>query len=248
MIVDSLSLYAYADKSQQREREVWRRFLLLLLPVLLEADADELTDIFDDALVDDPDVLVSSSNLLRSAPSLVHIMSATLALALGLPAEFGLAAFLESNPPTRVHAQPTRALRLTDEDLMSLWLTRFTRIQADDEFLGMAADWKERLHAFLKGDAQTEGAPGKDDRAGEGSTSTGAEGTALKSRSGTEIGEDTVVVKGKTNGRTERPKHEEKGASREKARSPAQAGRTSERKRGSVVGGNANPTTPRKVS
>lgn len=160
MHVDSLTLYAYADKSQSRERELWKRFLKLLLPVLLEADADEVAEAFDDALVDSVEAIVEPLSgkvqTLQTAGELVRVISGTLALTLGLPAEFGLAAFLESNPPTRIHAARAAALRITDEELITRWLGRFSRIQNDDDFLEMAADWKERLHGFLRGEERSE--------------------------------------------------------------------------------------------
>jgi hypothetical protein len=156
MKVDSLTLYAYADKSQLRERELWKRFLRLLLPVLLEVDSDEIAEIFDDATLDSAELVVESAMNLNGAPQLVRVISGTLALALGLPAEFGLAAFLESNLPTRIHAPRTKLLRLTDQELISRWLGRFTRIQSDDDFLRVASDWKERLHALQRGDSKSE--------------------------------------------------------------------------------------------
>jgi|GEM_PF-4102438 len=163
MNVDALTLLAYADKSQQRERELWKRFLGLLLPILLEVDADEIKELFDEAACDDIETVLATVENARTAPELARVISATLGLALGLPAEFGLSAFVECNPPTRIHAQRTKALRLTDQDLMGRWLGRFTRIQADDDFLRMAADWKERLHALLKGESF-----GEDAAVGEG--------------------------------------------------------------------------------
>jgi hypothetical protein len=151
MNVDSLTLYAYADKSQLHERELWRGFLLMLLPVLLEVDGSELAEAFDEATIDDAERLMETAGTLTNVGSLVRVISGTLALALGLPAEFGLAAFLESNPPTRIHAPRLKQLKLTDDELMSRWLLRFTRIRADDDFLEMAADWKDRLEGFFKG-------------------------------------------------------------------------------------------------
>ena len=154
MNVDALTLFAYADKSQQRERELWKRFLLLLLPILLEADGDELAEVFDEAACDDVETALAHAADLSTPAALVRVISGALALSLGLAAEFGIASFVESNPPTRIYAQNSRALRLTDDELMGRWLGRFTRIQDDDEFLGMAADWKERMHALLKGEAR----------------------------------------------------------------------------------------------
>jgi hypothetical protein len=156
MKVDSLTLYAYADKSQMHERELWKKFLLLLLPILLEAEVGEIEEIFDEAVLDSPEEVVASATSLHSAPELVRVISGTLALALGLPAEFGLSAFLEGNPPTRVLAPSAKALKVTDEELMSRWLGRFSSVQYDDDFLQMAADWKERLHALLQGAANAE--------------------------------------------------------------------------------------------
>ena len=156
MNVDSLTLYAYADKSQSRERELWKRFLKLLLPVLLEADAGEVAEVFDEAVVDSVDAILEplsgETASLQSAGELVRVISGTLALALGLPAEFGLSAFLESNLPTRIHAARASAVRVTDQELITRWLGRFSRIQSDDDFLEMAADWKDRLRSALRGE------------------------------------------------------------------------------------------------
>ena len=187
MNVDSLTLYAYADKSQARERELWKRFLHLLLPVLLEVDADEMSEIFDDAAVDSAEVIIETATSLSDAPKLVRVVSGALALSLGLPAEFGFAAFLDSNPPTRIHAPRAKLLRLTDEELMTRWLARFTRIQDDDEFLQMAADWKVRIQAFARGENAQDETQGTTKSA----TSTEISGTP---RRGSEVPDEPVVA------------------------------------------------------
>ena len=197
MNVDSLTLYAYADKSQARERELWKRFLQLLLPVLLEVDANEMAEIFDEAGVDSAEDIIETATSLSDAPRLVRVVSGALALALGLPAEFGLAAFLDSNPPTRIHAPRAKLLRLTDEELMTRWLARFTRIQDDDEFLQMAADWKVRIQAFARGENAQDETQGKaqDGSAKDGTTksATSAEISGTPRR-GSEVPDEPVVV------------------------------------------------------
>jgi hypothetical protein len=201
MNVDSLTLYAYADKSQSRERELWKRFLKLLLPVLLEADADEVAEVFDEAVVDSVDAIMEplsgKTASLQTAGELVRVISGTLALALGLPAEFGLSAFLESNPPTRIHAARASAVRVTDQELITRWLGRFSRIQSDDDFLEMAADWKDRLRSLLRGEkllAAEEGAQDAQDPSLESTTESGTESTPTR---GTPVPEEPDVPRRK---------------------------------------------------
>jgi hypothetical protein len=152
MPVDELALYAYSDSSQQWEREIWRKFLALLLPVLLEADSEEVAELFEGASAYDLEKLVAEFCDPGHSPSLVHRMSAEIAQSLGLPAEFGLAAFVEAHLPTRIHALRKNAVRITEQSLMSRWLGRFTQLQTDDEFLEKAAHWKQELQEALHGE------------------------------------------------------------------------------------------------
>lgn len=141
---DLLSLYAYADKAHAKDRDLWRNFLVFLLPVLFEAESSEIGRCVDDAILRSPEeCLKSFSSQPLARADIVRMASVGLADALGLPGEMGLAAFIECNPPTRAHAVRARGKLSSDEALVSRWLNRFSKVQEDHAFAGAAADWKK---------------------------------------------------------------------------------------------------------
>ena len=145
MKLDALAVYAYCDKSHAEEREIWKTFLLLLLPLLLEIPKDTAKEYFERALLADVDEALAAAKKTNSVAQVVRLISAQFANALNLSAEFGLAAFLEFFPPTKVVSLKLAKVPPGEREMISEWLQRFTGVQDDENFLHLVSEWKRQL-------------------------------------------------------------------------------------------------------
>lgn len=143
MPFDLLLLYAFADKSHARDRELWREFVSFLLETLLEIDASEAEKLVDGAVAKSPEELTENLPAgLPTLPQLVRHISGALCQSLHLPVEMGLASFVEFNPPTRVHSVGRSKRPASDEAVLSTWLSSFQKARKEQEFLEMTSSWK----------------------------------------------------------------------------------------------------------
>lgn len=143
--VDIVSLFAYADKGFERDRELWRGFLALVLPLLLEVDNKVLERTIDQAMVNTPEqcTLPISDETLPEA--VVRWISAALAREIGAPPELGLAAFLDANLPTRTMMLNQSRVIHGESKLVRGWLGEFTRRREQDEFQERVVLWRQLL-------------------------------------------------------------------------------------------------------
>lgn len=153
MRVDLLTLYAFSDKVHAKQRELWRGFLALVMPVLLECEAAEFERVLESAQCRSVDTLLQALDAPENASQLVWSMSGTFAELLGFEAEMGLSAFLDVNLPTRVHSIGTgSSAAMSDEVVISNWLKAFRDIQQRPEFLEITGEWKRSFDLFLESD------------------------------------------------------------------------------------------------
>ena len=152
MNLDLLTLYAYSDRVHAKDRELWRGFLSFLLPVLLEIESAEIDRLVEAALSRSAEDVLAQLSEPSTPQSVLRVISAQLAQTLDLPAEMGIACFLEINVPTRAHLVKPSSLKIKDETVVARWLNRFTKAQHHEEFAEMVALWKEQLAEFYDGD------------------------------------------------------------------------------------------------
>lgn len=148
MEFNRLSVLAYSDKTEQTARVTWRGFLSFFLANLLQLDPDET------------DVMVGSS-IARAIEELevpetesiayaIRHVSSQLAASLGMSPDFGLAAMLEGNPPTRMHFTPGRKVRIpTQDQFLTAWVAQLDIVQEDPEFSIAATEWRDLLEAAM---------------------------------------------------------------------------------------------------
>ena len=152
MNLDLLALYAYSDRVHTKDRELWRGFLAFLLPVLLEIESGVIEHWIDSAQSRSPEDVLAKFGDTASAENVLRMISAELAQVLDLPAELGVAAFLEVNVPTRAHLVKPSSLKIKDETMVARWLNKFTKAQHHEEFAEQAARWKELTAQFYDGE------------------------------------------------------------------------------------------------
>ncbi|MFZ9519959.1 MAG: hypothetical protein ACO3A4_05720 [Silvanigrellaceae bacterium] len=157
MRVDLLTLYAFSDKTHAKQRELWKGFLLLVMPVLLEAEGSEIERVLESAQCRSVESMISALEAPTNAGQLMWSISGTFAELLGLEPELGLSAFLDVTLPTRVHSiggglQGTRA-----EVVVTQWLRAFREVQQRPEFLEITTEWKRAFDVLMEeGDEEGE--------------------------------------------------------------------------------------------
>ncbi len=144
MRVDLLTLYAFSDKTHAKQRELWRGFLALVMPILLECDASEFERILESAQCKSVETMLNAIENPQSAEQLVWSISATFSEALGFESELGLSAFLDVELPTKVHSVGGGSHASSKDDaIVTHWLKSFRAIQQRPEFLEITTEWKK---------------------------------------------------------------------------------------------------------
>ncbi|MEY3901032.1 MAG: hypothetical protein RL189_338 [Pseudomonadota bacterium] len=156
MRVDLLTLYALSDKAHAKQRELWRGFLALVMPILLEYEASEFERVLESAQCRSVETMLAAIEEPTDVGQLVWSVSGTFAELLGFEAEMGLAAFLDVNLPTRIHAVGGGLSAAKDEAIISHWLKAFREIQQRPEFLEITSEWKRAFDAMLDIDREDE--------------------------------------------------------------------------------------------
>ena len=160
--VDLLTLYAFSDKTHAKQRELWKGFLLLVMPVLLEAEGLEIERVLESAQCRSIETMISAVDAPTSVEQLMWSISGTFAELLGLEPELGLSAFLDVNLPTRVHSIGGGLQGTRDEVLVSQWLRAFRDVQQRPEFLEITTEWKRAFDVLME-DGDEEGEAGDEE-------------------------------------------------------------------------------------
>ena len=150
MRVDLLTLYAFSDKAHAKQRELWRGFLTLIMPVLLECEASEFERMLESAQCRSVEQMIQSIDEPKNVGELIWAVSAQFADVLGFEPELGLSAFLDVSLPTRVHAVGFSHAQNKDNSVVGLWLKAFRDIQQRPEFLEIINEWKRAFEVFLE--------------------------------------------------------------------------------------------------
>ncbi|MEY4064243.1 MAG: hypothetical protein RIR26_451 [Pseudomonadota bacterium] len=150
MRVDMLTLYAFSDKTHAKQRELWRGFLALVMPVLLECEAGEFERLLEAAQCRSIEELMSALELPQTPSELVWVISGQFSDALGFEAELGLSAFLDVNLPTRVHTVPRGHTANKEDAVVGLWLKAFRDVQQRPEFLEITQEWRRAFESLLE--------------------------------------------------------------------------------------------------
>ena len=152
--VDLTGVYAYADSSHARDRELWRGFLGCILPVILPNHTDIIDEMISNSLVDSIEDLVIKRDFLTQERHAIHIISTHIAKAIGVPPEFALASFYNceygGKMPTKLykfHYKPVKkkTLLLQEDNLIGKWLVNFEKMRTDKQFLDFIEIWKGQL-------------------------------------------------------------------------------------------------------
>jgi hypothetical protein len=155
MRVDMLTLYAFSDKTHAKQRELWRGFLALVMPVLLECEAAEFERLVETAHCRSIEELLQALELPKSPSELVWVISGQFSDALGFEPEFGLSAFLDVSLPTRVHTVPRGQTANRENVVVGLWLKAFRDIQQRPDFLEITQEWRRAFEGFLEEDEES---------------------------------------------------------------------------------------------
>ncbi len=143
---DALTLYAWLDKAHKPDRESWRKFFALLLPLLLDVGEIDLESLFDESSFHSVEEAIQAQNDdAFTIGSVIRNVSIYVASCLGVVPELAFAVFIDCSVPTKAHATRLKAAHLSEHSLMTRWLQRFTRIQDDDEFLEHIANYKRNF-------------------------------------------------------------------------------------------------------
>jgi hypothetical protein len=151
--VDLLTLYAFSDKTHAKQRELWRGFLALVMPILLECDASEFERILESAQCKSVETMLSAIDNPQSAEQLVWSMSGTFAEVLGFEPELGLSAFLDVELPTRVHSIGSGGGSAKEDAVVTHWLKAFRAIQQRAEFIEITSEWKKSFDLLVEDDS-----------------------------------------------------------------------------------------------
>jgi hypothetical protein len=174
MRVDMLTLYAFTDKVHAQQRELWRGFLALVMPVLLEFDSSEFERLLESAHCRSIETMLKAVDEPHSVEQLIWSLSATFSELLGLEPELGLSAFLDVNLPTRAHSIRLGVSTSKDHAIVGRWLRSFRQIQQRPEFLEMTSEWKRAFDAFFEDGEIEDNAP--EEESGDGLV--GSDGTS----------------------------------------------------------------------
>lgn len=150
MRVDLLTLYAFSDKAHAKQRELWRGFLTLIMPVLLECEASEFERMLESAQCRSVEQMIQSIDEPKTVGELIWAVSAQFADVLGFEPELGLSAFLDVSLPTRVHAVGFSHSQNKDNLVVGLWLKAFRDIQQRPEFVEIINEWKRAFEVFFE--------------------------------------------------------------------------------------------------
>lgn len=154
MRVDLLTLYAFSDKTHAKQRELWKGFLLLVMPVLLECEGLEIERVLESAQCRSVETMISVLDAPTSVEQLMWSISGTFAELLGLEPELGLSAFLDVTLPTRVHSTGGGLRGTRDAVLVSQWLKAFRDVQQRPEFLEITTEWKRAFDVLMEEDGE----------------------------------------------------------------------------------------------
>lgn len=150
MRVDLLTLYAFSDKAHAKQRELWRGFLALIMPVLLECEASEFERLLEESHCRSVEQMISSLDAPKTSGELVWAVSAQFSEVLGFEAELGLSAFLDVALPTKVHSVGHTLSQTKENAVVAQWLKSFREIQQRPEFLEITNEWKRAFEVFLE--------------------------------------------------------------------------------------------------
>lgn len=150
MRVDLLTLYAFSDKAHAKQRELWRGFLSLIMPVLLECEASEFERMLESAQCRSVEQMIQSIDEPKTVGELIWAVSAQFADILGFEPELGLCAFLDVSLPTRVHAVGFSHSQDKSNSVVGLWLKAFRDIQQRPEFVEIINEWKRAFEVFFE--------------------------------------------------------------------------------------------------
>lgn len=169
--LDVTGVYAYADSSYERDRELWRGFLSCVLPIILPHSSDTIDQIIIESLAESVEDL-SSRGLTAGTTGTKKLdpvvkprddtgqghairgISVHIAKAIGVPPEFALASFYNSEysgeMSTKLHKIHHKSFKkqiliLKEENMINDWLANFDKIRTDKQFLDIVEAWKGRL-------------------------------------------------------------------------------------------------------
>ena len=101
--LDMLGVYAYADSSHARERELWRGFLSYALPVVMASNSEIIDRCISESIVYTVDELTARGGNGGDSHESMRCISSLLAKELGVSPEFALASFFEGKLPTKLY-------------------------------------------------------------------------------------------------------------------------------------------------
>lgn len=149
--LDLISLYAFLTPAMETTRASWRGFLSFFLTHLVELDADSTDFIVSSSITENPDdVIGSDANNPTTIPARVRLLSSDLAQLIGMGREFGLAALLDSSPPTKTHQLASKNGQVKQEELIAIWLARLQELQSEGLFQALMIQWREGLASILE--------------------------------------------------------------------------------------------------
>jgi hypothetical protein len=154
--LDMTGVYAYADTSHARDRELWRGFLSYVLPSIIPCDPEILEKNLAQAVVYSFAELSigvhKTKNKEKSGTQgqgdVLRRISAMLAKEIGISAEFALASFYEGKVPTKLYRLKQRPLKKSskvhkEDAMIARWLSSFSRVQADKKFIKLTQKWHQ---------------------------------------------------------------------------------------------------------
>ena len=148
--LDPILLFAFSDKSHSKERQAWKKFLDVLLPVILELEPGLVGEILESAHVNTLEEILASQKRRNDTKSFARKISAELSSALSLSPEFGFSCFLDFSPHTRVHAQSAKETRRSEEKILASWFKMFAELQEEEDFTEMLHLWKDHMDMLLE--------------------------------------------------------------------------------------------------
>ena len=156
--LDMLGVYAYADSSHARERELWRGFLSYALPVVMASSSESIDKCLSESIVYSVDELTARGGNGGDSHESMRCISALLAKELGVSPEFALASFFEGELPTKLYKikikpQKKGAKSKEEDNVIASWLAHLAKLQSDNKFLNQVEKWRSWLHPTQKNKA-----------------------------------------------------------------------------------------------
>ncbi|MES2614986.1 MAG: hypothetical protein V4591_06195 [Bdellovibrionota bacterium] len=156
--LDMLGVYAYADASHARERELWRGFLSYALPAVMAYSAEAIDRCLSESIVYKVAELTAQGGSDVDTRDSMRCISALLAKEIGVSPEFALASFFEGEVPTKLYKiksqvkiKGKKAKESKSEDaIIASWLAHLSRLQSDNKFLNQVERWKTWLYPVQK--------------------------------------------------------------------------------------------------